>query len=141
MLDHGCVLRTPAEYRKDVTDGEKAVEPFYFDARRFAHALDAGFSLDAIGADTVAHPAVELLALIGLQRFRPLVTPSKEPKVKAVVEYYTWNLPIGAAVAAAAACGAVPVPGRKRYSFKILARDDQKRYGAFGWAKATGDHS
>jgi len=25
--------------------------------------------------------------------------------------------------------------------FKILARDDQKRYGAFGWAGAIGEHS
>jgi CRISPR-associated protein Csb3 len=141
MLDHGCVLRMPVEYRKRGTDGDNSVEPFYFDARRFAHALDAGFSLDAIGAETVAHPAVELLALIGLQRFRPIVTPSREPKVKAIVEYCTWHLPIGAAVAAAAACGAVPVPGCRRYGFKILARDDQKRYGAFGWAGTIGEHS
>jgi len=140
MLDHDCVLRVPAEYRKRATDGGKAVEPFYFDARRFAHALDAGFSLDAIGAETAAHPAVELLALIGLQRFRPIVTPSKEPKVKAVVEYCTWPQPIGVAVAAAAACRAMPGPGHRRYRFKILARDDQKRYGAFGWAGAIGEH-
>jgi CRISPR-associated protein Csb3 len=140
MLDHGCVLRAPAEYRKGSTDGAKSVEPFYFDARRFAHALDTGFSLDSIGAETVAHPAVELLALIGLQRFRPIVEPSKEPKVKSVVEYCTWHQPIGVAVAAGAASGAVPVPGRQRYRFKIRARDDQKRYGAFGWARPTGEH-
>jgi CRISPR-associated protein Csb3 len=83
ILDHACVLRLPAEYRRARTGRNDAVEPFYFDARRFGHALDVGFSLDAIGADTVAHPAVELLALIGLQRFRPKVVPSREPKVKA----------------------------------------------------------
>jgi CRISPR-associated protein Csb3 len=134
MLDHACVLRLPAEYRKARTDGNKSVEPFYFDARRFAHALDAGFSLDAISADTVAHPAVELLALIGLQRFRPMVVPSGEPKIKASVEYCTWHRPLGAAIAAAVACGAAHVPGCRRFRFKILARDDKKRYGAFGWA-------
>lgn len=141
MLDRACVLRMPAEYRKAHTDGNKSVEPFYFDARRFAHALDTGFSLDAIGAETVAHPAVELLALVGLQRFRPIVAASREPRVKAVVEFCTWRIPVGVAVAAAAACGAVPVPGCRRYSFNILARDDQKRYGAFGWAGAIGEHS
>jgi CRISPR-associated protein Csb3 len=141
MLEHDRILRMPAEYQKAATDGHKSVEPFYFDARRFAHALDTGFSLDALGAETVAHPAVELLALIGLQRFRPVVTPSKEPKVKAIVEYCTWPQPIGVVVAAAAACGAAPIPGCRRFSFKILARDDQKRYGAFGWAGAIGEHS
>ncbi|MEW5981353.1 MAG: type I-U CRISPR-associated protein Cas8c [Acidobacteriota bacterium] len=142
MLDYCCVLRMSAEYWRGAKDGDKSVEPFYFDARRFSHALDAGFSLDRIGAETVAYPAVELLALIGLQRFRPIVTrSSREPKVKAIVEYCTWHQPIGVAGAAAAACGSVPVPGRRRYSFKILARDDQKRYGAFGWAGAIGELS
>jgi CRISPR-associated protein Csb3 len=138
MLDYACVLRLPAEYRKARTGSNDAVEPFYFDARRFAHALDIGFSLDKIRANTVAHPAVELLALIGLQRFRPKVVPSSEAKVKARVEYSTWHRPLGVTVAAAAACGAAHVPGCRRFRFKILARDDQKRYGAFGWATARG---
>jgi CRISPR-associated protein Csb3 len=141
MLDHACVLRLPAEYRNAHTDGNKSVEPFYFDARRFAHALDAGFSLDAIGADTVAYPAVELLALIGLQRFRPTVALSDKPKIKASVEYCTWHRALGVTVAAAAACGAAHFPGCRRFRFKILARDDQKRYGAFGWATAIGGES
>ena len=45
------------------------VQPFYFDARRFSHALDAGFSLDVQGVSTKAHPATEFLTLVGLQRF------------------------------------------------------------------------
>jgi CRISPR-associated protein Csb3 len=141
MLDYACVLRLPAEYRRARMGRNDAVEPFYFDARRFGHALDVGFSLDAIGAETVAHPAVELLALIGLQRFRPKVEPSSEPKVKARVEYSTWHRPLGVTVAAAAACGAAHVPGCRRFRFKILARDDQKRYGAFGWATTIGGES
>lgn len=138
ILDYACVLRLPAEYREARSVKNDAVEPFYFDARRFAHALDTGFSLDAIGGKTLAHPAVELLALIGLQRFRPTVVPSAEPKVKATVEYFTWHRPLGVTVAGAVVCGATHLPGCQRFCFKILARDDQKRYGAFGWAKAIG---
>src|SRR5208337_2949303 len=67
-LDVGRLARDP-------DPPNKVVEPFYFDARRFAHSLDVGFSLDAQGAETVAHPAVELLCLIGLQRFRPAAGP------------------------------------------------------------------
>src|SRR5208282_3560617 len=38
----------------DPADSKKAVEPFYFDCRRFAHALDVGFSLDVQNAETTA---------------------------------------------------------------------------------------
>jgi CRISPR-associated protein Csb3 len=134
LLDHGCVLRTPAEYCKQGTDGQKAVEPFYFDARRFAHALDAGFSLDALEAETIAHPAVELLGLIGLQRFRPCPTP-----VRRSFDYWVWSRPLSAPVAAGVACGSVPASGRSGYRFALRFRDDQKRYKAFGWATTIGD--
>jgi CRISPR-associated protein Csb3 len=138
ILDYPSVLRLPAEYQEARGRRNGAVEPFYFDARRFAHALDTGFSLDAIGAETSAYPAVELLTLIGLQRFRPKVVPSSDPKVKATVEYFTWHRSLGVIAAAAVVCGAAYLPGRRRYCFKIMARDDQKRYGAFGWATAIG---
>jgi len=116
-------------------DRAKAAQPpFYFDARRFAHALDTGFSLDAQGAETVAHPAVELLCLIGLQRFRP--RRSFESKWR--FEYWTWLHPLGAPVAAAAACGAVETPGSQGYRFSLQFRDNQKRYKAFGFATPIG---
>lgn len=138
MFDYACVLRMPKEYQGAPRDSRKRVEPFYFDARRFAHALDTGFSLDAVSAMTVAHPAVELLALIGLQRFQPAFSRGEqntsETTIKARFDYYTWHRPLGIIVAAAAAAGAAYVPGCRHYQFKILARDDQKRYGAFGWA-------
>ncbi len=66
LLDRGSVMR-----EQDRQGKSKKVEPFYFDARRFAPALDVGFSLDTHDAETIAHPAVELLCFIGLQRFRP----------------------------------------------------------------------
>lgn len=109
----------------------KIVEPFYFDARRFAHALDTGFSLDAQGAQTIAYPAVELLCLVGLQRFRPRRSESRW-----TFEYCTWSRPLCAAVAAAVTCGAVTVFGLQGYRFTLRFRDDQKRYKAFDFATA-----
>lgn len=125
-FDHGAVANDP-----DVPS--KAVEPFYFDARRHAHALDAGFSIDAIGAHAIAYPSVELMALIGLQRFRPRAAEQD----KWTFEYFTWNQPLGVA-AAVVACGAVAIVGRRGFRFHLQFRDDQKRYKAFGIASQIG---
>jgi CRISPR-associated protein Csb3 len=128
LLDYGCVLRMPKEYAKGKADLKKPVEPFYFDARRFAHRLDVGFSLDALELETVAHPAVELLALLGLQRFRP----SAKGNDKWIFDYWTWSTPLSAPVAAPVFSGVSDVPQRRGYRFHLLFRDDQKRYKAFG---------
>jgi CRISPR-associated protein Csb3 len=126
----------PLEYRSllQAEDGSK-VEPFYFDARRFAHPLDTGFSLDKQEKTlrASAAPMTELLGLIGLQRFRPRPTDQD----KGTFEYFTWNQPLGV-VAAAVACGAVPVVGRRGFRFRLQFRDDQKRYKAFGFAVPIG---
>ncbi len=135
LFDCYCVLRAPKEYRGKASDGKKSVEPFYFDARRFAHPLNAGFSLDVIGAETLAYPAVELLSLIGLQRFRPSPAPFKWS-----FDYWTWSSPLRVPVAAGVASGAVPAPGRVGYRFPLRFRDDQKRYKAFGWANMIGEN-
>lgn len=124
LFDHGAVLRTP--------EG-KTVEPFYFDARRFAHPLDAGFSLDVQGSETIAHPAVELLTLIALQRFRP-----RPSSVKWSYEYFTWAEPLPAPVAGAVTSGAIGIYPRRLFRFPLLFRDDQKRYKAFGIATPIG---
>jgi len=131
-LDFSCAMNLPNEYQKKASDHTKTVEPFYFDARRFAHALDAGFSLDVQKAETVAHPVVELLALIGLQRFRPGLGPDKWR-----FRYSTWVSPLSSQVAAAVACGAIR--GSQIYEFSLNFRDDQKRYKAFSFATPIGD--
>jgi CRISPR-associated protein Csb3 len=140
----------PLEYRsllKVVTDSENMeggtqtrhgagskVEPFYFDAARFAHALDAGFSLDVQEKSlrATASPITELLALIGLQRFRPELARDW------TFHYFTWHEPLNTVVAAAVASGAVPMAQARGYRFRLRFRDNQKRYKAFGFATAIG---
>lgn len=111
------------------------VEPFYFDSERFAHALDAGFSLDvqAKSMRASAAPLTELLALIGLQRFRPAKADNRWS-----FEYWTWTTPLCPTVAATAACGAVMAARGQGYRFTLRFRDDQKRYKAFDFAIPIG---
>jgi CRISPR-associated protein Csb3 len=133
LLDYGCVLRKPREYWTSDSDGKEKVEPFYFDARRFAHALDTGFSLDTQEMETIANPAVELLCLIGLQRFRPATAPAKWG-----FDYWIWSQPLSAPVAAAVFSGVSPLPGSQGYRFRLRFRDDQKRGKAFGLTARIG---
>jgi CRISPR-associated protein Csb3 len=133
MFDYGCILVTPPEYVSGKKEPEP-VEPFYFDARRFAHALDAGFSLDVQGAEAIAHPAVELLCLIGLQRFRPRAGDRKW-----TFSYWAWRRPLSAPVAATVVSGAVLVNASQQYQFDLRFRDDQKRYKAFGFSRQSGE--
>lgn len=129
IMDCSCVLRVPEEYRTGKSDHKEKVEPFYFDARRLAHPRDAGFSLDKQKAECISYPAVELLCLIGLQRFRPTAAPQK-----GAFDYWIWSRPLSAPLASAVFSGACPIPGGQTYRFALRFRDDQKRYKAFGLA-------
>lgn len=109
-----------AESIPDPEDPKNSVAPFYFDARRAAGALnlDIGFSTDAQKIETLSFPSVEFLCLVGLQRFRPW------PNDDRTYCYQTWTeaTPLVPAIAAAIACGAVPVTGGQSYSFRLLFR-------------------
>lgn len=136
-MQHAIDTETPdlLSYATVVRDADataKTVEPFYFDARRFAHALDAGFSIDKQGLSTSAYPAVEFCTLLGLQRFRP----SQDGNNKWRFIYGTWSTPLPPLVAAAASAGAVTTSGT--YRFGLHFRDDQKRYKAFGFSQTIG---
>lgn len=111
----------------DPDNPTKKVEPFYFDARRApnAHSRDVGFSPDALELKTTAFPAVELLCLVGLQRFRP------GPVERRVFVYHTWPLPLPAELAAPVVAGAVSVPGARAYQFENWFRTGQKKHKAF----------
>lgn len=99
--------------------------PFNFDSDLGGQggAIDVGFSFDPLATSAVtriepsARPALELLAFIGLQRFRPA-----EVKGENRFLYTAWNQPLPVTVAMPAGCGAVPVAGASRYEFRLLYR-------------------
>jgi CRISPR-associated protein Csb3 len=96
----------------------KKVEPFYFDSRRAAqaHAIDIGFSPDTQAMEMPVHSAVELLCLVGLQRFRPRVNEDRSRT------YRVWRSPMPIVAAAAiASCGA-EMPNASDYRFRLLYR-------------------
>ncbi|TMQ05856.1 MAG: hypothetical protein E6J90_47820 [Deltaproteobacteria bacterium] len=121
LFDVGQIVYDPAE-------PTKKVEPFYFDARRAsnAHSLDIGFSPNDLELTTIAFPAVEVLCLVGLQRFRPSETG--EPRI---FEYCTWSNSLPVSVAALVAAGAVPLRGTRRYRFENWFRSGQRKHKAF----------
>jgi CRISPR-associated protein Csb3 len=131
LLNEGLVVY-------DVDQPDNKVEPFYFDARRGlnAHPLDLGFSPDALEMTTVAYPAVEFLALVGLQRARPVPTSQRR-----AFEYCTWQLPLAPLLVPAAVAGCLPHAGTRRYRFKTAFRTDQKRHKSFLPAIALGDRA
>ena len=105
------------------SNGEK-VEPFYFDARRGtnAHSRDVGFSPNDLGMKTIAHPSVELLCLVGLQRARPV------PLQQSLhYRYHTWGKPLSPVLLPPSVMGLIsPV---RCYEFESWFRND--RYKAF----------
>jgi CRISPR-associated protein Csb3 len=98
--------------------------PFYFDSDLggLGSALDVGFSFNQLReAETTrieetSRPALELLAFIGLQRFRPCEIARKNR-----FTYGVWRSPLPASIAAAA-CQAVAFAGRQVYEFRLLYR-------------------
>jgi CRISPR-associated protein Csb3 len=98
--------------------------PFNFDSDLGGQgsALDVGFSFDPLAGSAFtrisssARPCLELLAFIGLQRFRPrqLVNDNR-------FLYCTWNRPLTPEIAAPAACGMLPVDARA-FEFRLLYR-------------------
>jgi len=97
----------------------KTTSPFYFDARREETSLDIGFSPDEQDMSVMAYPAVESLALVGLQRFRPAV--DENGRVRSFV-YTAWAEPLPPAVAMAAVSGMMPVRSRGTFRFTKPSR-------------------
>jgi len=118
-------LQAPLDVSKaihDCKDGKakkKTISPFYFDARREGTSLDIGFSPDEQGMSVMAYPAVESLALVGLQRFRPYVEESTRPRSFA---YTAWAEFLPPSVAAAAVCGMINVQSQGIYRFTKPSR-------------------
>jgi hypothetical protein len=121
LFDIGMVVTVPG-------DAGQKKEPYYFDARRTpnAHSRDVGFSPNDLGMTSVAHPAVELLCLIGLQVARP--APTGESRV---YDYFTWHVPILKNLLIAASTGSLALPGARRYRFENWFRTGQRKHKAF----------
>lgn len=99
--------------------------PFNFDSDLGGQgsALDVGFSFDPLAGsaltriESTARPCLELLAFIGLQRFRPRQLSNDNRYL-----YCTWNRPLSPEIAAPAACGLLPVTGAALFEFRLLYR-------------------
>ena len=80
--------------------------------------VDIGFSFDPLkssGLRVGMRPSLELLAFLGLQRFRPA-------DLDGLWEYGVWDRPASVELAALASCGAVRRLTCKRYRFQLLYR-------------------
>lgn len=131
LFDHAAPVYDSDNHRKKV-------EPYYFDSRRGwnAQSLDIGFAPDSLSMTTAAHPAVEFLCLIGLQRFRPAPTERR-----GVFIYHTWSPPLPAELAAAAAGGALLGSIKAGFRFENAFRTDQKKHKSFLPATPIGEHA
>lgn len=121
LFDVGMVVTTPQD------DGKKK-EPFYFDARRTpnAHSRDVGFAPNDLGMTSIAHPAVELLCLVGLQVARPAFTDESR-----VYDYFTWHVPLLSNLLLAASTGSLNLSDAHAYRFENWFRTGQKKHKAF----------
>jgi CRISPR-associated protein Csb3 len=121
MFDVGMVVTVPE-------DPGKKKEPYYFDARRCsnAHSRDVGFSPNDLGLTSIAHPAVELLCLIGLQVARPAFTNESR-----VYDYFTWHVPLLSNLLLVASAGSIDLADAHTYRFKNWFRTGQKKHKAF----------
>jgi hypothetical protein len=98
---------------------KKTISPFYFDARRGETSLDIGFSPDEQDLSVMAYPAVESLALVGLQRFRPAV--DKNGQVRSFL-YVAWAESLPPVAAMAAVCGRMSVQSCGTFRFTKPSR-------------------
>ncbi len=98
---------------------------FGVDPRSAWNALDLGFSPNEHGRDAATFVAVEILAAIGLQSFRPDYSSRKG------VPYSLWLVPLPAPVARVAF--AQPWDGLKavKYAFRIEKRGQSYKYFTF----------
>jgi CRISPR-associated protein Csx14 len=99
---------------------------FGFDPGPAWNALDVGFSPNEQGMEVESSPAVEMLAAVGLQRFRPVMNDTRD-----VFDYFTWHSPYSPAVAAAAMAGAMPEACAVRYRGSVVSRG---QYAALGFS-------
>lgn len=99
---------------------------FGFDPGPAWNALDVGFSLNEQKIEVESSPVVELLAAVGVQRFRPQVSPDRT-----TFQYATWGQPLAPSVAFAASSGKMLVGPAARYRGSVVSRGN---YAALGYS-------
>lgn len=102
--------------------------PYGFDSRLGRNnALDLGH----FGQGNMAFsPAIDVLTLIGFQRFRPLTLETWTRN-----RYFPWNKPLSVEIAALAALGLIPQVIESCFEFPVKRRDAQGRFKLFGHAQ------
>jgi CRISPR-associated protein Csx14 len=108
-----------------MTAAKMSKSKFGVDPRSAWNALDFGFSPDKQEQDAVTYPAVEILAAVGLQGFRPRAERREE------IVFYLWTTPLPLVVARMGAVAAWDGLPRFDYQFSILPRGQSYNYFAF----------
>jgi len=122
-----AVKRCPNDWLREAWPIEVPMA-FSFDSRLSRNnALDLGH---VAGSTMAFSPAVDVLTLIGLQRFRPLAVETWTCN-----RYCTWGQPVPVEIAAVATLGMIPQLVDKCFEFPIKPRDAQGRYKLFGHAQ------
>ena len=100
---------------------------FGFDPIAAWNTLDAGFSPNVQKKKVASSPPVELLAAVGIQRFRPELSNDRKTFV-----YSTWGIPLSPPVAAATASGLLIFSPYTRFFGHVVIRG---KYKALGFSK------
>lgn len=104
----------------------KGVKGLGLDAYRSWTQRSMGFSQDKMPTDQQSppcRPAIELLAMIGLQRMRPLTDTNPNG-----IEYWTWDMPLSAPVAGAAVEGQMEFAKLRKYRANCQMNGKNKNY-------------
>lgn len=118
VQDAFCAIRQDCSENILTTTIQLPRQPFFYAAVRPLHEREFGVSMDKIGREFEHLPYVELLTLVGLQRFRPARTPT------GYFRYFTWASPIPINIAAAVAAGAIDFLRTECFEFPVIDRDD-----------------
>ncbi len=99
---------------------------FGVDPRSAWSALNFGFSPNEHGSDAATFPAVEILAAIGLQGFRP------DAERRSGVSYSVWLEPLPAVLARQAFRAPWSGLPHRKFAFSIAKRGQSYKYFTFG---------
>lgn len=120
-------LRTELKKQMITVDFSDSADPFshrVFQGGRFGfdcgpawNALDVGFSPNEQSMEVESSPLVELLAIVGLQRFRPVMNDGRD-----CFDYCTWHRALSPSVAAAAMAGAIRDESTQLYRTSVVSR-------------------